>query len=105
MRPEDDWSFKSVAPEPSNKPAAPQWTNPGPADLPSFPAAPSSTAAPESGSSFGGYSASTPVLDPGVNRSGAATGRPEADHPFGAGRTNQMTTEQLVKLGIIPPEK
>ena len=27
--------------------------------------APLSTAAPESGSSFGGYSASTPVLDPG----------------------------------------
>ncbi|CAE7405124.1 ABCI20, partial [Symbiodinium sp. CCMP2456] len=106
MRPEDDWSFKSVAPEPSNKPAAPQWTTPGPAELPSFPAAALSTAAPDSGSSFGGYSASTPVLDPGVNRSGAPSGgRAEADHPFSAGRTNQMTTEQLVKLGIIPPER
>ncbi|CAL1146180.1 unnamed protein product [Cladocopium goreaui] len=89
--PQEEWSFKSIAPEPSNQPPA----------APAMPAAPvmpvaapaAVPAVPEPmGTGHGGYAAG-PVAPV------------ESGDPFIGRRMNQMRAEELVALGIIPPEK
>ncbi len=72
---QDDWSFKSIAPEPSNEP--------------------------QNAAAFGTNAASTGY---GSAYSDAAAPAATRD-PWGGRRMNQMSTQELVALGILPPEK
>eukprot|EP00930_Biecheleria_cincta_P089383 TRINITY_DN7867_c0_g1_i2.p1 TRINITY_DN7867_c0_g1~~TRINITY_DN7867_c0_g1_i2.p1 ORF type:complete len:522 (+),score=70.08 TRINITY_DN7867_c0_g1_i2:698-2263(+) len=134
-KPEEDWSFKSVAPNPPAMPSAQPAVSEGmlgggmldgmpgvrtgmPGMLPS-PGLPGSgvpgvvslpgmqgvtSAVPLGQAVTAGYSGGTAVPDTRI----AAPARSTADDscPWGSGaRTNQLTHEQLVRRGILPPEK
>ena len=104
----EEWSFKSVAPEPSNKPpvaAAPDplpFASAAPMGMPMGGVSTAAAAAMGSGSNLvgAGYPESAPEPAPR-----AAPQAAPADDFFGGPRMNQMSAEQLVALGVIPPER
>ncbi|CAJ1357968.1 unnamed protein product [Effrenium voratum] len=104
----EEWSFKSVAPEPSNKPpvaAAPDplpFASAAPMGMPMGGVSTAAAAAMGSGSNLvgAGYPESAPEPAPR-----AAPQAGPADDFFGGPRMNQMSAEQLVALGVIPPER